>query len=92
MAPLRGSMNLKNRLTDPTLRHRLVDVIIERLQSGRFSEQFKDQLTMAMRFDPNRMRAVANRLKSDDTEYIRRHAAWVLNAVDSNAGVQRSDQ
>ena len=76
--------NLKNRLTDPTLRHRLVDVVIERLRSGRFSEQFKDQLTMAIRFDPDRMHSVATRLQFNGTDYIRRYAQWVLHAVESN--------
>ena len=76
--------NLKSRLTDPTLRSRLVDVIIERLRSGRFPEQFKDQLTMAIRFDLNRMCSEATRLQFDGTDYIRRYAVWVLHAIDSH--------
>lgn len=56
----------------------LVRCISGRLESGHFSEQFKDQLRLALHLDPRRtVEAAGNALKSDRA-YVRRYAEWVL--------------
>ena len=75
--------NLKNHHPDATLRLKLVEKIISRLKTGNFSEQFKDQLTMAIRFSPDKMLETAHRLRDSEKEYVRRYAAWVCNAIDN---------
>lgn len=64
---------------------RMVDAITSRLIDGRFSEQFKDQLSMAIRFDPNRMAEVATVASRSDREYIRRYADWVCHSLNSSS-------
>ncbi|TWU17788.1 hypothetical protein Pla52o_50030 [Novipirellula galeiformis] len=65
----------------------MVDAIVNRLIDGRFYEQFKDQLSMAIRFAPARMAEAADVASCSNREYIRRYAAWVRRAVDSSATV-----
>ena len=63
----------------PELRQRLVDCIMNRLVSGDFSEQFRDQLRLAMHLDPERTFKLAHRcLTSTSKEHIRRLAQWVV--------------
>lgn len=81
--------NLKNRQFAPDLKQRLVSVIINRLETGRFYEQFKDQLAMAIRFDPVRMQAAAEGLNSNETDYIRRYAFHVLQSIRSTQNKSR---
>ncbi len=64
-------------------RMRMVDAINNRLIQGRFSEQFKDQLSMAIRFDPDRMAEAVSVASSSDRGYIRRYAGWVRHALNS---------
>ena len=60
-------------------RQRLVDCIMNRLVSGDFSEQFRDQLRLAMHLDPERTFKLAHRcLTSSSKEHIRRLAQWVV--------------
>lgn len=59
-------------------RPRLVACITERLRSGRFSEQFVDQLRLAMRLDERRVFAAARACASGQRDYVRRYAEWVL--------------
>ncbi|MCC9603788.1 hypothetical protein LOC67_24825 [Stieleria sp. JC731] len=61
----------------------MVDAIVNRLIEGRFYEQFKDQLSMAMRFAPDRMAETAAVASRSDKDYIRRYGAWVRHALDS---------
>ncbi len=63
----------------------MVDAIINRLIDGRFYEQFKDQLSMAIRFAPDRMAEAAAVAPHSDKEYIRRYADWVRHALESSA-------
>lgn len=67
---------------------RLVDAIASRLIDGRFSEQFEDQLSMAIRFDPARMADIADVASRSDREYIRRYAERVRHALSSVAGAR----
>ncbi|TWU43636.1 hypothetical protein Poly51_62910 [Rubripirellula tenax] len=61
----------------------MLNAIVDRLIDGRFYEQFKDQLSMAMRFAPDRMADAAAVASSSDKDYIRRYGAWVRRAIDS---------
>ena len=65
----------------------MVDAIVSRLIDGRFYEQFKDQLSMAIRFAPDRMADAAAVASQSDRDYIRRYAAWVRHALDSQAAI-----
>ena len=74
---------LKNHPPPPPLRKQLVQAIISRLVSGNFSEQFKDQLAMAIRFEPSIMHDEATRLLDSPKEYVERYAHWVIHKVES---------
>ncbi|MEM1226872.1 MAG: hypothetical protein AAGJ40_14330 [Planctomycetota bacterium] len=65
----------------------MVDAIVSRLIDGRFYEQFKDQLSMAIRFAPDRLAEAANVASSSEKDYIRRYAAWVRHVLDSQSTV-----
>lgn len=60
-------------------RDRLAGVILARLESGHFSEQFRDQLRLAIQLDERKAFAVANKAMSSDRDYVRRYARWVLS-------------
>lgn len=66
-------------------RERMVDAIVNRLIDGQFSEQFKDQLSMAIRYDPDRLSDASNVASTSDREYIRRYADWVQHVLDSSS-------
>jgi len=75
---------LRNHPPDATLQSKLVDTVCTRLETGRFSQQFRDQLRMAIRFSADRMRLLADSLLSSEKMYIRRSAAWVLQRIASH--------
>ena len=60
-------------------RDRLVQAIVQRLVSGRFAQQFKDQLRLALQLDATRVHAVARSCAGAQAEHTRRYAAWVLS-------------
>ena len=60
-------------------RERLLRVILGRLDSGDFSEQFRDQLRLATRIDSERAFAVARRALASPKDHVRRYARWVLS-------------
>ena len=60
-------------------RDRLVGTILGRLESGHFSEQFRDQLRLALQLDERRSFAAANKALSSDRDHVRRYARWVLS-------------
>jgi len=60
-------------------RERLANAILGRLESGHFSEQFRDQLRLAMQLDERKSYAVARKALSSDREYVKRYARWVLS-------------
>ena len=66
---------------------RMVDTIVSRLIDGRFSEQFKDQLSMAIRFDPDRMADAVVVASGSDRDYIRRYADWVRHVLNSSSTI-----
>lgn len=60
-------------------RAQLVEAITSRLASGLFSEQFKDQLRLAMRLDfEQTAEACRTILLSPRRLYVTRYAQWVL--------------
>jgi hypothetical protein len=60
-------------------RDHLVSVIVERLASGRFSEQFRDQLRLAMHLSEEETFAVARRALKSEKDHVRRFARWVMS-------------
>lgn len=69
---------LKHRALGRTQRTRLVEAIAQRLLSGRFSEQFRDQLRLAMQLDGEAMAVTAHRAVSSPKDHVVRYAHWVL--------------
>ena len=71
---------LKHCEINPERRRQLVTCITDRLASGRFSEQFYDQLRLAMHLDQERTFEVAHKcLTSGSKEHVRRFAKWVID-------------
>jgi hypothetical protein len=59
---------------------RLVDTILQRLATGTFTEQFKDQLRLACRLDHDRVVATARACRSSPKAYVRQYASWVIGS------------
>jgi hypothetical protein len=57
----------------------LVECITRRLAHGTFSEQFKDQLRLAIHLDPQRTLAVCRECAGSAKPYVRRYAEWALS-------------
>jgi hypothetical protein len=72
------SRRLKHRRLTDWQSYRVVQAVLGRLATGRFSEQFEDQLQLALRLDPEAARAVALTCLSSPRNYIRRYAEMVL--------------
>ena len=68
-----------------TNRTRLVDGILDRLREGRFSEQFKDQLRLALQLDCARTLKVCAAAIASDKAHIARYGAWVIGVRSSAA-------
>jgi hypothetical protein len=66
---------------------RMVDVIANRLVDGRFYEQFKDQLSMAIRFSAERLDSAASVAVDSDRDYIRRYGHWVRHVLNSSSAI-----
>ena len=60
-------------------RNRLVFYVTERLLTGNFSQQFKDELRLALFLDPSRTFEAARQSLKDRRNYVRRYAEWVLD-------------
>jgi hypothetical protein len=75
--------HFKNNPPPSSDRDRLVDAIIGRLLGGYFYEQFFDQLSMAIRFAPDRLKRAASIANDSDREYIRRYGVRVQHAIES---------
>ena len=75
--------HFKNHPPSPKQCDRLVDAICGRLISGNFYEQFKDQLSMAIRFNRDRMEKCGNIALKSDREYVVRYGHRVLHAIRS---------
>lgn len=57
----------------------LVGCILDRLESGTFSEQFKDQLRLARHLDLPKTVAAARAAVGSGKPHVRRYAQWVLS-------------
>ncbi len=68
---------------------RLVDAIVARLVDGRFYEQFKDQLSMAVRLAPDRMIDAVKLAEQSDKDYVRRYADRLRQALASSSSSPR---
>ncbi len=66
-------------------RDQMVKVVVGRLISGRFAQQFKDQLSMAIRFAPSQLQQAALVAQGSDREYVRNYSAWVLRKLQSTS-------
>ena len=62
-----------------THRTKLLASILGRLESGEFSEQFKDQLRLALQLDLKQTIAVCQRASSSPKLHVQRYAAWALS-------------
>ena len=76
------SRYFKNHPPSKDLLERMVDVVIWRLLAGQFSEQFTDQLKMALRFDPQRMAEAAEEASRSKKEYVQRYANRIKRLLD----------
>jgi len=61
-----------------TSRTKLLDCILHRLRSGDFSEQFKDQLRLALHLDYEKTLSACETARSSDRPHVRRYAEWAL--------------
>lgn len=59
-------------------RARVIRAILDRLVSGRFSEQFKDQLRLVLYLAPERAFSVARGCQGAAADHVRRYASWIL--------------
>ena len=69
-----------------TNRTRLVDCILSRLREGRFSEQFKDQLRLALQLDRARTLKVCADALASNKAYVVRYGAWGMGIRSCDAG------
>lgn len=69
---------LKHLALSRSQRQKLQACILERLEQDNFSQQFKEQLKLAMQLAPQQTRAVCLRAKSSDVPDVRRYADWAL--------------
>ena len=79
--------HFKNHPPSADDRDHMVVTIANRLLEGRFYEQFKDQLSMAIRFSPDRLGHVAAIAANSDRDYIRRYGYWVQNVIESSSAI-----
>jgi hypothetical protein len=70
---------LKHCRLSQSQRTRVVRAILARFASGRFSEQFKDQLRFVLHVAPDQAFAVAGSCQDAPSEHVRRYAAWILS-------------
>ncbi len=59
-------------------RESLVEAVLARLVAGRFAEQFRDQLRLALALDRDRTRRLAAACLEDPRAFVREMAEWVL--------------
>ena len=71
---------LKHCALGRTHRMELLSCITGRLASGEFSEQFKDQLRLALHLDPKHTLEVCSESVGSSKAHVRRYAAWAVSA------------
>lgn len=77
--------HFKNRPPRPNLCEILVKTVADRLVRGEFGQQFRDQLAMAVRLDPKRMRIAVRFASVSKLDYVRRYAAWTLHRIETTS-------
>ncbi len=82
--------NLKCREIPRSCQDLLVQIICNRLLAGEFSEQFKDQLAMAIRFRPIEMSHCATLACESPKAYVQRYAQWVLNRLSTTEQIRKN--
>jgi len=79
----RGRAMMCRRLKHVPLSHgqsaSLVGAILGRLTSGRFSEQFRDQLRLALHLDRAGTLLTARRGATSESAHVRRYSIWLLS-------------
>lgn len=69
---------LKHWQLSPAQQARVVATVRRRLTTGTFTEQFKDQLRLAILLDRTSVIVTAKACMNSPKEYIRRYANWLL--------------
>ena len=69
---------LKHCALGSSQRAQLLSGILERLQTGAFAEQFKDQLRLARYLDRSRTLAAGARALTSNRPHVRRYAQWTV--------------
>ena len=69
---------LKHCTLTPQQCTRLVRYVVERLYTGAFAQQFKDELRLILALDAQALFEAALESRTDEREYVRRHAEWIL--------------
>lgn len=69
---------LKHRELTPDQTAFILDVVLGRLATGAFSEQFKDQLRLAARLDRQRVLEAAQACLTSPRKHVRRYGHWAL--------------
>lgn len=70
--------NLQPHRTSSSDSEKLLTTVLGRLSTGNFSEQFKDQLDLALRISPARTLDAANRGLSSSKDHVRRYCKWTI--------------
>jgi len=79
---------LKHVQLDQDQKKRLMDCIFRRLSTGRFSEQFRDQLRLALHLDVRGVFAAAKHALDSGKPHVQRYANWVLSHKELDNDVQ----
>lgn len=74
--------NLKSMALDKADADRLVTCIIDRLLTGNFSEQFRDQLNLALCICPDRVGDAARDGAGNSKAYVSKYCQWTLKRRD----------
>jgi hypothetical protein len=62
-------------------KERCVTAILQRLETGHFSQNFKDELGLAVHLHPDRVHNIAISLMAHSKQYIARYATWLVNKI-----------
>jgi hypothetical protein len=68
----------------------IVSAILQRLASGHFAEQFRDQLRLAIHLDPANTFTLARCALKSEKDHVRRLAHWVLSHENATVDAQPS--
>jgi hypothetical protein len=81
----RLSRRLKHMQLSAEQAERCLTVVLQRLVAGNFSQNFKDELGLAVHIDPARTFKVGHSLLGHPKQYIAKYAAWVINKIQVRA-------